>query len=76
MLGFQREGDMKTNPRVNAPAYLLRIGLDYVTEQIKQHGGTFAEDSTERSFYPYFFSAREEEGIINRLRRIDEHQTA
>jgi len=74
MLGFQREGDMKTNPRVNAPAYLLRIGLDYVTEKIKQFGGTFAEDTTERSFYPYFFSPREEEGIISRLRRIDEHQ--
>jgi len=74
MLGFQREGEMKTNPRVNAPAYLLRISLDYVTEKIKQFGGTFAEDSTERSFYPYFFSPREEEGIISRLRRIDEHQ--
>lgn len=76
MLGFQREGEMKTNPRVNAPAYLLRINLDYVTEQIKLYGGTFGEDTTERSFYPYFFSPREEEGIISRLRRIDEHQTA
>jgi len=76
MLGFQREGDMKTNPRVNAPAYLLRISLDYVTEKIREFGGTFAEDTTERSFYPYFFSPREEEGIISRLRRIDEHQTA
>lgn len=76
MLGFKREGDLKDNPRVNAPAYLLRIELSYVTEQIKKHGGTFSETSTERSFYPYFFSAREEQGIINRLRRIDEQQVA
>jgi hypothetical protein len=76
MLGFKREGDLKDNPRVNAPAYLLRIELAYVTEQIQKHGGTFSEAATERSFYPYFFSPREEQGIINRLRRIDEHQAA
>lgn len=76
MLGFQKEGDVKTNPRVNAPAYLLRIGLDYVTEQIKRYGGTFASETNERSFYPYFFSPREEAGIISRLRRVDEHHTA
>jgi hypothetical protein len=80
MLGFKREGDLKDNPRVNAPAYLLRIELAYVTEQIQKHGGTFSESATEaateRSFYPYFFSPREEQGIINRLRRIDEHQAA
>lgn len=80
MLGFKREGDLKDNPRVSAPAYLLRIELAYVTEQIQKHGGTFSESATEapaeRSFYPYFFSPREEQGIINRLRRIDEHQAA
>lgn len=73
MLGFKREGEMKINPRVNAPAYLLRVGLDYATEQIARHGGTFSlEGTTERSFYPYFFSPREEEGIRNRLLTIDQ----
>jgi hypothetical protein len=76
MLGFRQQGQLKTNPRVNAPAYLLRVGLDFVTEQIRQHGGTFTERSTGRSFYPYFFSPREEQGIINRLLRIDEQQIA
>jgi hypothetical protein len=76
MLGFERQGDLKTNPRVNAPAYLLRVGLAFVTEQINKHGGTFSSTSTERSFYPYFFSPREEQGIINRLLRIDEQQIA
>jgi hypothetical protein len=63
---------------VNAPAYLLRVGLDFVTRQISQYGGTLNEKTTGRSFYPYFFSPREEQGIINRLLRIDEqeHQVA
>lgn len=75
MLGFQRESDMKNNPRVGAPAYLLRVSLDYASEQIRKFGGTHSEASTERSFYPYFFSTREEAGIVNRLRRIDEQAT-
>jgi hypothetical protein len=77
MLGFQRQGELKINPRVNAPAYLLRVGLDYVTEQISKHGGTFsAEGTTDRSFYPYFFSPREEQGIRNRLLNIDEQASS
>lgn len=72
MLGFQREGDLRINTRVDAPAYLLRVNLDYVSEQIQKHGGSFSPTSSERSFYPYFFSPREEAGIINRLQRIDD----
>jgi hypothetical protein len=72
MLGFKREAEMRINPRVNAPAYLLRVNLDYVTEQIQAYGGTFSKGITERSFYPYFFSPREEKGIIDRLLRVDE----
>jgi hypothetical protein len=75
MLGFKREGDLKMNPRVNAPAYLLRVNLDYVTEQIKKHGGTWASEPAERSFYPFFFSSREEEGIRARLLNIDACQS-
>jgi hypothetical protein len=75
MLGFHQEGQLKTNPRVDAPAYLLRVNLEFVTEQIQKYGGTFSADNnvSERSFYPYFFSPREERGIINRLLRMDEH---
>jgi hypothetical protein len=72
MLGFQREGDLRINTRVDAPAYLLRVNLDYVSEQIQKHGGTSSATSTERSFYPHFFSPREEAGIISRLQRIDD----
>lgn len=72
MLGFKRVGELKVNTRVDAPAYLLRVNLEFVTEQIEKHGGTFSPTCSERSFYPYFFSPREEAGIINRLVRIDE----
>lgn len=67
MLGFQRLGDLKTNPRVNAPAYLLWLGIDYVEEQIRQFGGTSNHAEATRSLYPYFFSSREEEGLTQRL---------
>jgi hypothetical protein len=76
MLGFKRETEVRNNPRVDAPAYLLRVNLDYVTEQISLHGGTFSSGTTERSFYPYFFSPREERGIINRLLMVDEQRAA
>lgn len=74
MLGFQLQSELRVNPRVNAPAYLLHVSLDFVTEQIEKYGGTYSADSevTERSFYPYFFSPREERGILHRLQRMDE----
>ena len=74
MLGFKRESELKMNPRVNAPAYLLRVNLAYVTEQIQKYGGTWTTEPAERSFYPFFFSPREEEGIRARLLNIDKRQ--
>lgn len=74
MLGFKQQGELKINPRVNAPAYLLRCSLDYMTEQIEKFGGTFENTEGERSFYRYFFSPREEKGVIGRLMRADEQQ--
>jgi hypothetical protein len=78
MLGFEQEGGLKINARVQAPAFLLRVNLDFVSEQIRKYGGTFSAEgaATERSFYPYFFSPREERGIINRLLRMDDQHIA
>lgn len=70
MLGFSQQGQAKTNPRVNAPAYLLWVGFDYVTQQIRELGGKGAAAVGERSFYPMFFSEREEHGILQRLRAV------
>jgi hypothetical protein len=71
MLGFKRQGELKINPRVNAPAYLLWLDLEYVEQQIKKYGGANGPFETTRSLYPYFFSRKEEEGISGRLITLD-----
>ena len=70
MLGFKRLGGIKTNPRVNAPAILLWADINYVAQQIQKIGGNSSHPADERSLYPYFFSQREEEGILHRLLSI------
>lgn len=67
MLGFKRMGEMRSNPRVDAPAYLLWTNLDDVQEKIERLGGSSDHPGTERSLFPYFFSPKEEEGIAQRL---------
>jgi hypothetical protein len=76
MLGFERLSDVRVSTRVNAPAYLMRQTVAYISEQINKYGGTYTEGAVERSFYPYFFSPREEVGIISRLLRADESKAA
>jgi hypothetical protein len=71
MLGFQQKGEMRANTRVDAPAYLLWLDLDYMEDQIKRYGGTSDHSEATRSLYPYFFSPREEEGITQRLISLD-----
>jgi hypothetical protein len=70
MLGFKTQTDVRNNPRVNAPAYLLWLNLDFMGAQIDALGGTSNHPGTERSLYPYFFSRREELGIAQRLFNI------
>lgn len=71
MLGFEKQTEVRTNPRVNAPAHLLRLNTAYVAEQIRLHGGTAGTNGAARSLYPYFFSQREENGIVERLRTMN-----
>lgn len=71
MLGFKRLGELKTNPRVAAPAYLLVVELDYVSEQIRKFGGQGpASAMSARSFYPLFYSPHEERRIVQRLKNV------
>ncbi|WP_304359520.1 GNAT family N-acetyltransferase [Collimonas fungivorans] len=67
MLGFTRLAELRSNPRVAAPAYLLWSNLDDVQEKIECLGGTSNHPGTERSLFPYFFSPKEEAGIAKRL---------
>jgi len=71
MLGFSMHCPVKMNRRVNAPACLLSLSLDYVEQQIAQFGGRIHTADVERSLYPYFFSPQEEVGITGRLQKLD-----
>lgn len=70
MLGFKRLCEVRSNPRVNAPAYLLWTSIDNVQREIERLGGTSSNPGVERSLYPYFFSPSEERGIAHRLLNI------
>ena len=69
MLGFVKFGQEKTCPRVNAPAVLLRLDLDYMDSQIVRYGGSGSSVPGVKSIYPYFFSREDELGITQRLLR-------
>lgn len=72
MLGFKVVGAKRHNFRVNAPAVLLSLDLCHAQEQIRRFGGKPEMSATERSAYPYFFSAHDEMGIIGRLHQTDD----
>lgn len=67
MLGFEVHSSERTNPRVNAPAVLLSLCMRHAREQINRFGGHAELAASERSLYPYFFSAAEEAGILHRV---------
>jgi len=70
MLKFKVVCESRDNPRVQAPAVLLRMNTAYATREIIQFAGRANVSANERSLLPYFFSPREEVGIINRLKQI------
>ncbi len=71
MLGFERLGEERVDPRVNAPAVLLRLQLAHAEAEIARLGGHAELAHQERLLYPLFFSAKEEQGIEGRLRSMD-----
>ena len=71
MLGFKIIGPERNNPRVNAPAVLLSVSLDYIHDEVLRVGGRPELAGGERSIYPYFFSPAEAEGIAGRLFSIN-----
>lgn len=72
MLGFERIGALRLNQRVNAPAILLSIHLDYVNAQVKKYGGTFGSSDADRTFYRFFFAPADARGILKRLLDMNE----
>lgn len=70
MLGFQALGPVRTNERVSAPGVLLHGDVAHGTRMVAVFGGRQDRAVGERSLFPWFFSPREEAGIIARLRAI------
>jgi hypothetical protein len=68
MLDFKQVGELRMCARVDAPAVLLHLEVAYVAEQIARYGGHRGRGK--RSLYPYFFSRREEEGLMRRVERF------
>jgi hypothetical protein len=70
MLGFNACGPERLDPRIGAPAVLLRLDLAFAERQIAEIGGRPELARTRRSLYPYFFAADEELAIERRLRTV------
>ena len=69
MLGFEVCGPERMNPRVDAPAVLMRLRLTHAREQIGRFGGVDEAREADRSLYPHFFSRDQEASIFGRLRQ-------
>ncbi len=72
MLGFRQIGETCICARVNAPAVLLHVEVEYIDRQIAEHGGGKSGGSATRSLYPYFFSKVEEEGLTLRILKTNQ----
>lgn len=70
MLGFEPFGALRGDPRVGAPALLLRMCLERGQREIERLGGKLEMATVTRSLYPYFFAPREEMMIERRLRAL------
>jgi hypothetical protein len=74
MLNFVPAGECKLCPRVDAPAVLLHLEMDYVRRQIALYGGHRGE--VRRSLYSYFCSPEEEATLLRRMRDVQAEETA
>lgn len=70
MLGFEPFGEERGDPRVGAPAVLLRLCLAHAQQEIARLGGRIDLAATTRSLYPYFFAGKEEMSVERRLRAL------
>ncbi len=68
MLGFRQIGTERICERVNAPAILLHLDLDYMSEQISSL--SLQNYSNSRTIYPYFLSQHEEKRLTKKLEKL------
>jgi hypothetical protein len=70
MLGFRQLGETCNCRRVNAPAVLLHLELDYVDAQVSCLAGL--HEPRERSLYPYYLTEHEEKKVAKRINHINQ----
>ena len=70
MLGFKSVGMPQLNETVGAPSQLMWLNVADIRRHIDMHARNDCEAG--RSLYPYFFSAKEEQGIYGRLAGMNE----
>jgi hypothetical protein len=66
MLGFQRVGSLKDNASVGAASQLMHLKVADIGHQIALHAGE--TEIRSRSLYPYFFNAKVEQKLRERVR--------
>lgn len=67
VLGFDQIGEVRTCQRVNAPAVLLHLDLDYVDVQVSRLAGL--REQGERSLYSHFLTKSEEKKVAEKIWR-------
>lgn len=76
MLGFDQISEIRTCQRVNAPAVLLHLNLEYVETEVSRLAGL--RKSGERSLYSHFLTKAEEKKVADkawgRLNRLAEQE--
>ncbi|MGE5099427.1 MAG: N-acyl amino acid synthase FeeM domain-containing protein [Deltaproteobacteria bacterium] len=70
MLGFEPHGSLRRDPRIGAPALLLRLDLEYAEAEIARLGGNPSLGTITRSLYPFAFAPHEQALIERRLRAL------
>jgi len=74
MLGFRCVGAPRMNEAVGAPSQLMWLNVADIRRHIDRLAGEGRDQA--RSLYPYFFSAKEEQGIYDRLAGIEQPYSA
>ncbi len=68
MLGFRQIGVERICERVNAPAVLLHLDLNYMKKQISSL--SCQNNFNSRTIYPYFLSQHEEKRLVKNLEKV------
>lgn len=73
-LKFDVIGPERLNRRVNAPAVLLCVSFESISEGLHQYAGKLDLTNKTHTLFPYGFPPEEEAGVLGRLRSLQESE--